>query len=170
MSECLFCKLIEQKANKVFEDEKIFVMLSPEPAVPGHILVLPKKHAPIIEAVPDFVVSDMFKVANKIGVAVFEGLSAQGTNVLIQNGTAAGQSHNHVMLHVLPRFENDGLQLTWTPQQADQEDLAAIESMVRDEGGASAVFEEEKAPPVAVDKPEEVKSDDWRTKQLDRLP
>lgn len=171
MTECLFCKLIEQQANKIFENDKVYAMLSPEPAAPGHIIILPKQHAPILEAVPDFVVSDMFKIANKIGVAVFEGLSAHGTNLLVQNGTAAGQKHNHVMLHVIPRFDKDGVQLTWEPKEADQEELARIESMVKEEGGGgSSVFEQEAEKPVTLEKPKEVTEKDLRTKQLDRLP
>ena len=85
MTDCVFCQLIQKKANLLFENEKVFVMASPEPAVPGHVLVLPREHARIFEAVPDFVVGDMFKVANKVGVAIFESMGAQGTNVLIQN-------------------------------------------------------------------------------------
>jgi len=113
MSDCTFCQLAQKKINVLFEDEKIFAMLSPEPVAPGHIVVIPKDHSPIIEAVPDFVVGDMFKVANKIGVAVFEALGAQGTNLLIQNGPPAGQKNTHAMLNVIPRFENDNLQIGW---------------------------------------------------------
>lgn len=154
----------------LFENEKVFAMLSPEPAVPGHVLVLPKQHAPIIEAVPDFVVSNMFVVANKIGAAVFEGLGAQGTNVLIQNGTTAGQRHNHAMVQVIPRFEKDGLQLGWTPKQAEDEELAKMESKIKDETTSVGVFEREKEKPTEVEKPKEVKEEDWRAKQLRRIP
>src|SRR3989344_7120887 len=98
MSDCTFCQLIQKKANVLYDDEKLVVMLSPEPALPGHLLVVPKVHATILEQVPDFIVGDMFKAANKASSAIFESLGAQGTNVLIQNGPPAGQRHNHVML------------------------------------------------------------------------
>lgn len=168
MTECLFCGLIKKQANKVYESEHVFVMLSPEPAVPGHMLVVPKQHAPILEAVQDFVVSEMFAVANKVGIAVFEGLGAQGTNVMVQNGTAAGQKHNHTMVHVVPRFENDGLQLGWTPQQASDEELAKLESDISDATKNVGVFEKPEEKPVEVGKPSEV--EDWKTKQFRRIP
>ena len=170
MSECVFCQLISKKANVLFEDEKVFAMVSPEPVAPGHVLVLPKEHAPIIEAVPDFIVGDMFKIANKIGVAVFEALGAQGTNLLIQNGPPAGQKHNHAMLQVIPRFENDNLQVGWQPKPSDEGELSDLESKIKDETKNVGLFEREKPKPVEVEKPKEIKKEDYRFKHLRRIP
>ena len=170
MTECAFCQLIQKKVNALFEDEKVFAMISPEPATAGHILVLPKVHAPILEAVPDFVVGDLFKVANKIGMAVFEGLGVQGTNVLVQNGPLAGQKHNHAMLHVVPRFENDNLQLGWATKPASEEELASMESKIKDETKNVGLFEKEKPKPIEVEKPKEVQKEDVRMKQFRRIP
>ncbi len=169
MTDCVFCQLIQKKANMLFEDEKVFAMASPEPVVPGHVLVLPREHAPIFETVPDFVVGDMFKVANKVGVAIFESMGAQGTNMLLQNGSPAGQTHNHVILHVLPRFENDKLPLGWNPRPADDAELASLESKIKDETKNVGLFEKEKSKPVEMPKPAEVK-EDYRTKWLRRVP
>ena len=170
MSDCVFCQLIQKKANVLFEDEKALVMLSPEPVAPGHVIVLPKEHAPIIEAVPDFIVGDMFKVANKIGVAVFEALGAQGTNILIQNGQPAGQKHNHTILNVIPRFENDNLQVGWQPKPSDEGELSSLESKIKDETKNVGLFEREKPKPVELEKPKEMPKEDFRLKHLRRLP
>lgn len=154
----------------LFEDEKVFAMMSPEPAAAGHVLVMPKAHAPIFEAVPDFVAGDLFKVANKIGVAVFEGLGAQGTNVLVQNGPPAGQRHNHAMLHVIPRFENDSVQLGWQTKPASEEELVSLESKIKDETKNVGLFEREKPKPVEMEKLKEVAKEDYRMKQFRRIP
>lgn len=169
MSECVFCSFIEKKSNMLFEDEKLFAMFSPEPSVPGHVIVLPKAHSPILETVPDFVVSDMFKVANKIGIAVFEGLGAQGTNILVQNGPSAGQKHNHTMVHILPRFENDNVPIGWNPKPASEEELSSLEGKIKDETKNVGLFEQEKAKPIEIPKAEEVK-EDYRLKALRRIP
>jgi histidine triad (HIT) family protein len=157
MTDCTFCQLVDKKVNMLFENERVFAMLSPEPAVAGHVVVLPKQHAPILEAVPDFVVSDMFTVANKVGVAVFEALGVQGTNLLIQNGPPAGQKHNHAMLHVVPRAENDNLPIGWAPKSAPEEEIAKVESQIKDETKNVGLFEKEKPKPIEVEGPEEVK-------------
>lgn len=170
MSDCVFCQLIQKKVNALFEDDKILAMISPEPAVAGHVLVLPKAHAPILEAVPDFVVGDMFKVANKIGIAVFEALGAHGTNLLVQNGPPSGQRHNHAMLHVIPRFENDNLPIGWAPKPAPEEELSSLESKIKDETRNVGLFEHEKPKPIEVERPKEVAKEDYRMKQLRRIP
>ncbi len=170
MSECTFCQLVQKKVNMLFEDEKVIAMLSPEPVVPGHVIILPKEHSPIIEAVPDFVVGDMFKVANKIGVAVFEALGAQGTNMLIQNGPPAGQKHNHTMLNVIPRFEGDNVQVGWQPKPADEGELSSLESKIKDETKNVGLFEREKPKPIEVEKPKEMPKEDYRLKNLRRIP
>jgi histidine triad (HIT) family protein len=170
MSECTFCQLVQKKVNMLFEDEKVIAMLSPEPVAPGHVIILPKEHSPIIEAVPDFVVGDMFKVANKIGVAVFEALGAQGTNMLIQNGPPAGQKHNHTMLNVIPRFEGDNVQVGWQPKPADEGELSSLESKIKDETKNVGLFEREKPKPVEMEKPKEMPKEDYRLKNLHRIP
>jgi len=172
MSDCVFCDLIAKKANLLFEGEHVIVMMSPEPSVPGHLLVLPKLHSPILEGVPDFIVAEMFKVGNKASLMLFESLGVKGVNVLLQNGVVAGQRNNHVMLSVVPRFDNDGLSLSWTPKPAAPEDLAKTESKLKDETRNVGVFEREKPKPIEIEKPKEVKDTktDYRIKQLKRVP
>ncbi len=170
MTDCMFCQLVQKKVNMLFEDDKLFAMLSPEPAAAGHVLVLPKTHAHSIESVPDFVVGDLFKAANKIGVAVFEGLGAQGTNVLVQNGPSAGQKHNHAILHVIPRFENDNVQLGWATKPSSEEELSGLEAKLKDETKNVGLFEKEKPKPIEIEKPKEVPKEDYRMKQFRRIP
>lgn len=170
MSDCLFCGLIAKKANVLYEDERVFAMLAPEPAAIGHVVVLPKQHAPIFESVPDFVVSDLFRIANKASVSIFESLGAQGTNLVVQSGESAGQRHNHAMVHVIPRFENDNLPIGWNPSQTTPEQLAKMESAIKDEAKSVGSFEKEKPKPVEKEPPKEVPKEDLRLKQLRRRP
>ena len=170
MSDCLYCQHIQKKTNMLFENEHVFAMLSPQPAIPGHVLVLPKAHAPILEVVPDFVVGDLFKVANKISMALFEAFGAQGTNMLVQSGPVAGQKQNHAMLHIIPRAEGDGVDLSWTPKQASEEELTKSEGTINDATKSVGSFEREKPKPKEVEAPKEVQKEDPRVKFLRRIP
>lgn len=170
MSECLFCDLIAKKANALYEDEKVFAMLSPEPFVAGHVLVMPRVHAPILEAIPDPVIAEVFKVANKFGAILVDSMKAEGTNLLIQNGPPAGQVHNHAMVHVLPRFETDKLQIGWNPKPASDEELGKAEGALKEQTKSVGAFEKEKPKPKEVEPPKEVSKEDWRMKYLRRLP
>jgi histidine triad (HIT) family protein len=156
---CPICEKIKKKTNLLFEDDSFFTMLSDEPWSVGHILVIPKKHFSILEQIPEELVGKMFELANKASMCVFEGLGAQGTNILVQNGIPAGQKANHVMIHIIPRFENDGIELSWTPKQASDEELNEIE----------AKFKQETAAPSPTSKPTEEKPvEDYRN--IRRIP
>ena len=173
MSQCRFCELIEKKLGVVYEDEKTIAMLHPTPCAPGHIVIMPRKHYPIMEQVPDYVVGDLFTKANKISIALFEGLGAEGTNIFVQNGAAAGQKHNHFIVHIIPRKQNDGLPLTWRPKQLSEEEMSTIELKVKEEAKSVGVFEKEKEKPIEEEKPAELKpgkEEDYRLKHLERIP
>ncbi|MFO8016934.1 MAG: HIT domain-containing protein [Candidatus Woesearchaeota archaeon] len=146
--DCPFCQKMASKDEKLYEDEKVAVMLSDTPATIGHLLVMPKEHYPIIEQVPDFIVEHALKVANKISVAVFETLKVQGTNIIVNNGIAAGQDSAHFMIHVIPRKENDGLNLQWQPKQMGEEEMSTIELQLKEETKNIGSFQKEKEEPV----------------------
>ncbi len=165
------CEKIKQKSNLLFEDEHVAVLLAEKPCLPGHMLVIPKQHSPIIEKVADSVMNHMFEVANKIGIAVFEGLGAHGTNVLVQNGPAAGQKQNHALINVVPRFDKDGLLLAWEPgKQAPDEDLSRLESLIKEHTRSVGIIEREPQKPVEIASAKEVEENDYRARQLRRIP
>lgn len=169
--DCKTCELIK-KSRKVFEDDDVVAIMSPAPSVMGHVLVMPKEHHTIIEQVPDFVVSRLFHVVNKIASSVFEATSATGTNILIQNGLAAGQENNHFMIHVLARREGDGLDMSWAPRQLDEEKMSTVELQLKDETMGIGEFEKKESAPMQMEKTETIEHDeeDYRLRQLDRTP
>lgn len=173
MTDCPVCAAISEKKNFLYEDEKVVAFLSDTPAVAGHIVVAPRQHVPIFEQIPDFVVSELFVKANKLSVACFEALGAEGTNILIQNGVAAGQNCAHACVNVVPRREGDGLDLLWKPKQLSEEQMSVFELKIKDEAKKIGVFEKEKPKPVEIKKPEEIKpskEENYLIKQLQRIP
>lgn len=170
---CIVCDWVKEKKGTVYEDEKIMALVAPKPVTPGHLLIVPKEHATILEQVPDFVIAPMFVQANKLSTKAFELLGAEGTNLLINNGIAAGQNTNHIVLNVIPRKQGDGLQLAWQPKQLSEEEMSTIELKIKEETKFIGEFEKEKPKPVELKGPEKVKEDEeenYLLKQLDRLP
>jgi len=171
--KCEICDLIKSKKGKLYEDEKIYAFLAPKPASTGHVILTSKEHYPILEQMPDFIAGELFTKANKISMAAFETIGAEGTNILMQNGVAAGQKHNHAILHIIPRRENDGLNLMWQPRQMDEEQMSTVELKIKKEAEGVGAFEQEKEKPVEVKGPEKIKAgpeEDYLLKQLERLP
>ena len=112
-SRCIFCQIITGKvqSKKVYEDEYVVAVLDINPANPGHILLMPKEHHSIMPQVPEEVLAHLFIVAKKLSQVALKAIGAKGTNILIQNGIAAGQKAQHFMVHLIPRKDNDGLKL-----------------------------------------------------------
>jgi histidine triad (HIT) family protein len=166
----LVAQLLRRRMGVLFEAKHCVAMVSPAPAAPGHVWVVPKEEYPILEQTPDFVVAEMFVVANRVAMALFEALGVQGTTMLVQNGTGAGQSLPHAIVHIIPRNENDGLPLQWQPKQLDEESMSTVEIKLKEEAKQVGVFERETAKPVEEKKAEEVKGEDYRMKALRRVP
>lgn len=169
---CEICEQIKSRKGLLYEDSEIVAMLAPKPTSVGHVYVVPKKHTPILEQIPDPVIGNMFAKANKISMASFESLGVQGTNLLIQNGLPAGQHHSHCILHVIPRREGDGLNLMWQPKQLTEEEMSTAEIQIKENTGQVGIFEKKKEKPIEIEKPKEIedKDEDYRTKHLERLP
>ena len=164
--------LIQRKIGLLFEGKHVVALVSPSPSVPGHIWVVPKQEFATLDQTPDFVVAEMAVVANRMSMALFEGLGAQGTNVVVQNGASAGQPIPYVMTHVIPRAEKDNINLTWQPKQLDEEEMSTIELKLKEATKNVGIFEKEKAKPIVEEKAKEMKadSDDYKLRQLRRIP
>jgi len=95
---------------------------------PGNLL----HHYPIIEQVPDAELANLFGVANKISSSIFEDLKVQGTNIFVANGIPAGQTVAHFLINVIPRQENDGVNLQWKPKQLTEEEMSTVELKLKE--------------------------------------
>jgi histidine triad (HIT) family protein len=177
MSEtCIFCQAVKGKTKlkKVYEDDDSIAVLHPKPAAKGHVVMFSKNHYNIVEQIPDYEFGDLFKKVNKISSAIFEGIGAQGTNIMIQNGVAAGQEVPHVSIHIIPRSQNDGINFQWQPKQLTEEEMSTVELTLKKEAEAIGGFQKEKKKePVKLDKKKVKKLSGEETdliKQLQRIP
>lgn len=179
MADCIFCNTVkgETKLEQLYEDDQVIVVIHPRPAVPGHLLVIPKNHYQIFEQIPDYEITHIFDVVNKISVAVFEGMKSAGTNIILQNGVAAGQEIPHVAIHIIPRKEGDTLDFQWEPKQLTQEQMSSVELKLKEAAGEISQFEtEKKKQPVKIEKKQASKLSDtddkenYLIKQLERIP
>ncbi len=171
---CGICNLLSAKANIVYEDERIFAYIPEKVAVPGHIIVAPKTHYPIIEQVPDDIIESLFNTANKLSLIIFELFQAEGTNIFVQNGTAAGQIVAHTVVHILPRKHKDSLSLEWASKEFSEDEMSTVALLIK-EKAEKIVFEKEKAKPIEVkETAEEIKEradeTNYLIKQLERIP
>ena len=173
---CSYCDKIGNKGTRtLYKDEKVIAFLEDTPFAIGHVVIMPLEHYTIIEQVPDFIITHIFAVANKISTSAFESLGAHGTNVLVNNGVSAGQDVPHFSVHVIPRRENDGINLQWPPRQLSEEEMSTVELSLKEETKNIGDFETESEEPLDIDEmkkgsKEKITEDDYLTRQINRLP
>lgn len=142
---CIICQIVGNKipSKKIYEDELVMAIMDVNGANPGHCFVMPKNHYQIIEQVPDIEIGKLFQVSNKISSAIFESLGAQGTNIFVANGIPAGQTVAHFTINVIPRKENDGVNLQWQPKQLSEEEMSTVELKLKEHTKNVGHFEKE---------------------------
>jgi histidine triad (HIT) family protein len=125
--DCLFCKIVagDIPSTRVYEDERTIAFMDINPGSRGHLLVIPREHSrDLLEIAPE----DLDAVAHTSQVMarrVKEKLAADGVNLINSCGSRAWQTVFHFHIHVIPRYETDGLRLPWQPAPGDRDDIAA---------------------------------------------
>ena len=127
-SNCIFCKIAngEIPSATLYEDDQFRVILDLNPAAKGHALVLPKDHYANLFEIPEDVLGQAAGVAKKVGTRLYEGLHADGFNLVQNNGETAGQTVFHFHMHLIPRYKGDGQHILWKPTEPTQEELKAV--------------------------------------------
>lgn len=112
MNDCIFCKIAsgEIPAQTVYEDGEVKAFLDIEPTNPGHVLVIPKNHSTDIYSVPEADFLAVMRAVHHLTPAVKNATHADGMNVIINNEYEAGQRVFHIHVHIIPRFNADGLE------------------------------------------------------------
>ena len=133
--DCIFCKIIagEIPAVKVLDDERVLAFMDINPSSRGHMLVVPKKHAENIFEIPESDLAAVTKAVKRCATAVKEALKAEGVTVLQLNGKASDQIVPHLHIHIMPRWEHDGLSISsWEMKPGDMEEIKGIARKVKE--------------------------------------
>lgn len=111
MQNCVFCKIVnwETPSQRVYEDDQYIAFLDINPISWGHTLVIPREHYQDFVSAPSEILAGMVKIARKVAPAIIKAMGAPAFNIGVNNGRAAGQAVDHVHLHIIPRFGDDGL-------------------------------------------------------------
>ena len=131
--DCLFCKIAKGEIHSatVYEDSHFTVILDVNPATKGHCLIIPKEHCDNIYELDGETAGKLFALATCIARAMRDALKCDGLNLVQNNGEIAGQTVNHFHLHLIPRYEGDGLNLNWPQQEISAEQLEEIRQSIK---------------------------------------
>lgn len=132
--ECVFCRIAngELPAAALYEDDDFCVILDLNPASRGHALILPKEHYPDVCQLDEVIAAKMLPLAGKLGAAMKKALGCSGFNLVQNNGAAAGQTVNHVHMHIIPRYEGGPGMVEWEPGTVSAEEMDRIVGAVKE--------------------------------------
>ena len=131
---CIFCKIAngEIPSATLYEDDEFRVILDLNPASKGHALVLPKEHFANLFEIPEDVLGKAAGVAKKVGTRLYEGLHADGFNLVQNNGECAGQTVFHFHLNMIPRYAEEKERIVcWTPGEITEEEIDVLAEKVK---------------------------------------
>jgi len=131
-ADCIFCKIVagEIPCHKLYEDDKVLGFLDIGPVSRGHAILIPKNHAATLDALSGDDAAAIGRMLPSVGRAVVAAAGAFAWNVLQNNGKAAGQAVGHVHFHIIPRFDDAGLDFQWPAGELSGDDAVTLREKI----------------------------------------
>ncbi|MGM5482941.1 MAG: HIT family protein [Nanobdellota archaeon] len=131
--DCIFCKIIQDEipGEKLYENENTLAIMDINPANKGHVLVIPKEHYETFTDLPDEIAAGLSKTTKKMAEAVNKATKTEGFNIVINNKKVAGQLVPHVHFHIIPRYENDGIDMSVKHKKYEDGELEDYAEKIR---------------------------------------
>jgi histidine triad (HIT) family protein len=131
---CTFCEILAGRlpAHVVLDDQVALAFLDVRPLFPGHTLLVPREHHETLADLPTALLEPYFARAQRLSLAMEQGLASVGSFVAINNRVS--QSVPHLHTHVVPRTPKDGLRGFFWPRgrYTDDAEAAAVAARLRD--------------------------------------
>lgn len=130
---CPFCAIASgtAPASVILDDGKVLAFMDLRQAVPGHVLVVPRRHVPDIYALAPDEAAAVMQVAVRVARALRATDDPPGLNLWQSNGEAGGQEVFHFHLHVQPRRIDDGLVRIYPDGPPPPSDAAERDAIAR---------------------------------------
>lgn len=131
MSDCIFCKILEGKAEAsfVFKNNRVSAFMDINPVNRGHVLLIPNNHHERFTEVESDTAGEIFLVAQKILRAIEKSdIRCEGSNLFLSDGEVAGQEVPHSHLHIAPRFKDDGHRMGFSGSNVSEKERSKLET------------------------------------------
>ena len=125
---CIFCRIVrgEIPSAGVIETDEAIAFLDINPVNPGHTLLVPKPHYPLLADLPEPLAGTVCSLLPRLCRAIAAATGAEGLNVIVNSGRAAGQTIDHCHWHVIPRFNDDPVDWPWPHSEYSGDELAQM--------------------------------------------
>ncbi|HEV2316133.1 MAG TPA: HIT family protein [Thermoplasmata archaeon] len=121
--DCIFCQIVAGKApaEVIARTDRALAFLTIGPLAEGHTLVVPAAHAGDLTEVSTQDTGAVWQLVHDVERRLRAAGLAQGVSLFVMSGEVAEQSVFHLHVHVVPRRNGDGLDLTrWWQERVRQ--------------------------------------------------
>lgn len=127
MNECIFCKIVAGKipCAKVYEDTDTLAFLDIGPVNKGHVLIILKKHYRWVWDIEQKEAELLMPKVQNMAKAVQK---VTGCDFVVM--TVIGNEVPHAHIHLIPKYENDGLKF-WPPGKYGEGEMADFAGRIK---------------------------------------
>lgn len=104
-SKCAFCEIAESRVIKT--NDLAFAAFDLYPVSNGHVLIIPYRHVSSFFELNMQEITSINNLLHLIKIDLDNKYSPDGFNIGINIGSAAGQTIEHVHIHLIPRYLGD---------------------------------------------------------------
>ncbi len=108
-NSCPFCKPLAER-TLLTESATVYATNDRRPISKGHSLIIPKRHTFDYFSLRFKEQQAIWLVVNRVKQLLTQQYQPEGFNIRINNGPIAGQTIPHVHIHLIPRYEGDGVE------------------------------------------------------------
>jgi len=102
--DCIFCNY---EGTKVINHQYWFAIFDGYPVSEGHMLIIPQRHVNLIDDLYPEEKESFFEILHDVQRVLNEIYKPDGFNIGVNIGKAAGQTVEHLHIHVIPRYTGD---------------------------------------------------------------
>jgi len=139
--DCPFCNSEKTGAMIIVENEYAKAFPTNIPIVPGHTLVVPKRHVESVVELERTELLAIFELVSILQKGMIRTFGAHGFNGAFNQGEKAGQAVPHFHLHLVPRKPGDTGIVDYDPRKflyrpgsreiSPNEELLAVAEQIR---------------------------------------
>ncbi len=140
---CPFCKESVIAYQQYHESERWRVLYNYKPMLPGHSMLIPKRHVQRLEELNTDEIVEFHTLTKRIQRAFKDVYGTEEYLLCLQNGPSAGQTVAHVHFHMIPREEKNvwtkiklWIAMLWRPigllNPLDHDEMEAQKGPLRD--------------------------------------
>lgn len=103
---CPFCRT-DLAAKSFMSNDQFLALYNIAPVLPGHSLVVPRRHARSLMDLTAGEISGLFLFSRQVTTLLMKAFGGSGFDWSLQDGKSAGQTVDHLHLHIIIRKDND---------------------------------------------------------------